>query len=77
MVTTSRKGEKFNEAVETAKSTMAAIMARDSAYTGLEITMDELMKSDQRLGPTVYELGGVEGLVAEAPVPGIQEKKDS
>ncbi|HUV14374.1 MAG TPA: Gfo/Idh/MocA family oxidoreductase [Acidobacteriota bacterium] len=74
LVTTLRKGEKFNEAVETAKSTMAAIMARDSAYTGLEITMDELMKSDQRLGPTVYELGGVEGLVAEAPVPGTQKE---
>lgn len=74
LVTTIRKGEKFNEAAETAKSTLAAIMARDSAYTGLEVTWDELLKSDQRLGPMTYELGPVEGLVAEAPVPGIQEE---
>ncbi len=73
LVTAIRKGEKFDEAAETAKSTMAAIMARESAYTGLEITWDELMKSDQRLGPTVYELGPVEGPVAEAPVPGTQK----
>lgn len=73
LVTAIRKGEKVNEAVETAKSTMAAIMARDSAYTGLEITWDELMKSDQRLGPTVYELGPVDGPVAESPVPGTQK----
>lgn len=74
LITTIRNGEKVNEAAETAKSTLAAIMARDSAYTGLEVTWDELMSSNQRLGPTVYELGPVEGIPAEAPVPGIQEK---
>ena len=72
LVTALRTGNHVNAAVETAKSTLAAVMGRESAYTGLEVTWDELMKSDQRLGPTEYVMGPVD-IPAEPPVPGIQE----
>lgn len=73
LVTAIRTGKRINEAPQTAKSTLAAIMGRESAYTGLEVTWDELMNSDQRLGPTDYTMGPV-NLKAEPPVPGIQEE---
>ena len=73
LITAIRRGERINEAVTTAESTLAAIMARESAYTGLEVTWDELMQSDMRLGPTEYALGPVD-IEAEIPVPGVQEE---
>ncbi len=68
-----RTGNRVNLTAETAKSTLTAIMARDSAYTGLEVTWDEMMKSEQRLGPTEYVMGPVD-IKAEPPIPGIQEE---
>lgn len=52
-----RTATPFNEAENTAKSTMIAIMGREAAYTGRAVTWDEMMKSDMRLGPTEYALG--------------------
>jgi myo-inositol 2-dehydrogenase / D-chiro-inositol 1-dehydrogenase len=74
MVTAIRTGQRINEADFNAKSALGAIMARDSAYTGLEITWEELMASDQRLGPTEYAWGPV-GIEAKPPVPGIQRER--
>jgi myo-inositol 2-dehydrogenase / D-chiro-inositol 1-dehydrogenase len=74
MVTAIRTGQRVNEADFNARSAMGAIMARDSAYTGLEITWEELMASDQRLGPTEYAWGPV-GIEAKPPVPGIQRER--
>jgi predicted dehydrogenase len=73
LVTSIRTGNPINEAPRTAKSTLVAIMGRESAYTGLEVTWDELMNSDQRLGPTEYTMGPV-NIKAEPPVPGMQEE---
>jgi len=61
----------INTVHDTAIATLIAIMGRESAYTGKTVTMDELMASDQRLGPTTYALGPVD-LRAEAPVPGVE-----
>ena len=36
---------------------MTAILARTSCYTGKEIKWDDLMKSEERLGPDKYEFG--------------------
>ncbi|GAB4109171.1 MAG: Gfo/Idh/MocA family oxidoreductase [Acidobacteriota bacterium] len=69
LVTAIRQEKQINEAVVTAKSTLGAIMARESAYTGLEVSWNELMQSSQRLGPTEYSFGPV-GLEPKAPVPG-------
>ena len=69
LVTAIRTGVPINEAENTAKSTMAAIMGRISAYTGKEVTWDEVMNSDMKLGPKVFVMGPVE-IPKEVPVPG-------
>jgi len=53
------KGE-LNEAQNVAYSTMTAILARTSCYTGKEVSWDDLIKSNERLGPTKYEFGPLE-----------------
>lgn len=70
MVTNIRNGEFRVDADETAISTMMAVMGRMSAYTGKEVTWDEVMSSDLRLGPTDYALGTVPEATGEVPVPG-------
>ena len=69
LVTAIRTNKPINEAENTAVSTMAAIMGRISAYTGKEVTWEEVMGSDLRLGPDTYKLGNV-GIVTSVPVPG-------
>ena len=44
-------------------------MGRTAAYTGREVKWDEIMESNERLGPTEYALGPVP-IKAEVPVPG-------
>jgi len=71
LVTCIRKDIKRNEAERTALSTMMAIMGRVSAYTGKEVTFEEMMNSDMKLGPDKYIMGNI-GYVekAKVPVPG-------
>lgn len=64
-----RTGEYVNEGETTALSTLAAIMGRTAAYTGRQITWDEILKSDMDLGPSVIEFGPVD-MVFETPIPG-------
>ncbi len=74
MVTCIRQNIPFNEAEQTAISNMVAIMGRVSAYTGKEVTFDEMMNSDMKLGPDTYIMGNIgyaEG--AKVPVPGTDE----
>jgi myo-inositol 2-dehydrogenase/D-chiro-inositol 1-dehydrogenase len=69
LVTAIRTNQTINEAENTAKSTLTAIMARISAYTGQEVTWEQVMESKMRLGPTEYALGPSD-IKAEIPVPG-------
>lgn len=69
MVTAIRTNKPINEAENTAISTMVGIMGRISAYTGKEVTWDEMMNSELKLGPATYVLGPV-GITANIPVPG-------
>lgn len=69
-VTAIRTGKPINEAEDTAVSTLVAIMGRVSAYTGKEVTYEEMMNSDLKLGPKVYEFGPVD-VPKEVPVPGL------
>jgi myo-inositol 2-dehydrogenase/D-chiro-inositol 1-dehydrogenase len=69
MVTAIRQGKPFNELENTAISTLTAIMGRISAYTGKETTWDEMMSSDFKLGPKVFEFGSVD-IPKNVPVPG-------
>ncbi len=70
MVTHIRNGEFMVDADDTAISTMMAVMGRMSAYTGKEVTWDQVMSSDLRLGPAAYALGPVPEVEKTVPVPG-------
>ncbi len=72
LVTAIRTNKPLNEAEATAKSTLAAIMGRMSAYTGKEVTLEQAMSSDLKLGPKEYVLGPSE-IKAEVAVPGISK----
>jgi predicted dehydrogenase len=52
-----RAGKPLNEAQLTAESTLMAIMGRESAYSGLVVEWEDMLKSNKRLGPTKYEFG--------------------
>lgn len=69
LVSAIRSGGYINEAENTAISTMVAIMGRISAYTGKETSWDEMMNSDLKLGPMVFEFGPVD-IPKEVPIPG-------
>jgi len=68
-----RSGKPINEAQNVAESTMTAIMGRISAYSGREVTWDEVMASDLQLGPTEYALGPVP--MSKAPIPGADSRR--
>jgi len=70
LVTAIRTNKPINEAESCAISTMAGIMGRISAYTGKEVTYEEMMNSDLNIGPKVYILGPVDGVSKTVPVPG-------
>jgi predicted dehydrogenase len=60
MVTAIRTNRPVNEAHQIAESTLTGIMGRMSAYSGKEISWDELMNSDLKLGPKVFVMGDVD-----------------
>jgi len=62
-------GPYVNEGMQVAEATMTAIMGRESAYSGIEITWDMIMNSKQDLQPKEfdYKLAMPE---PELPVPG-------
>jgi len=69
LVTAIRTGNYLNETQSVSESVMSAIMGRVSAYTGREITWDEMMNSALKLGPEVLDMGPVD-IPAVPPVPG-------
>lgn len=69
MVTAIRTGKPINEAEANANSTLTGIMGRISAYTGKEVTWDEMAQSDLKLGPDEIKFGAVKK-VFTVPVPG-------
>jgi len=73
LVTAIRTNKPINETENVAKSTLMAIMGRTAAYTGTEVTWDQIMSSEERLGPTEYKMGPV-AIKAVIPVPGTAPK---
>jgi predicted dehydrogenase len=69
LITAIRTNKPIVEAEGTAISTLCAIMGRISAYTGKEVTWDEMMNSGLKLGPEKCAMGPVD-LKVEIPVPG-------
>lgn len=73
LVTAIRTSKPINEAESVAKSTLMGIMGRMAAYTGTEVTWEQAMSSEERLGPTDYKMGPV-ALKAQIPVQGVAPK---
>jgi len=71
LVTCIREDIPINEAEQTAITNLVAIMGRTSAYTGKEVTWDEIMNSDMKLGPETYIMGDIGYIeTTSVPVPG-------
>lgn len=51
LIASIRSGKPYNELKQVAESTLTAIMGREAAYTGQEITWDALVKADLDLTP--------------------------
>lgn len=66
-----RTGNYINDAEEHVRSTIIAMMGRQAAYTGKDITWDEMMTSTLKLGPETYEMGKVPNIPEEYPVAGV------
>jgi predicted dehydrogenase len=65
-----RRGETINNGEYMAKSTMMAILARMSAYTGQRLTWDQALASQERLAPDAYSWDA-DPPPAEVAIPGI------
>ena len=69
-VTAIRTNTPLNQVENLAGATLVGIMGRESAVTGKLLTWDDMMASNQRLGPDGYAMGAVEGILPVPPVPG-------
>ncbi|HAR37727.1 MAG: hypothetical protein A2W86_07340 [Bacteroidetes bacterium GWD2_45_23] len=75
LVESIRLNKKINQAEDLAYSNMVAILGREAAYTGKEISWDEIMASTLRYGPETYEMGPLSDYhEGEVPVPGKDPK---
>jgi len=72
LVTAIRTGNIVNDAEAQVNSTLITIMGRMSAYTGKDVTWDEVMNSDLYLGPKTYAFGPVPGIPEIIPVIGAE-----
>jgi predicted dehydrogenase len=68
LVASIRAGKPINELKQIAESTLSAILGREAAYTGQELTWDEVMTAQQNLMPP--DVGFVPMEVPPVPMPG-------
>jgi predicted dehydrogenase len=68
LVASLRAGKPLNELQQVAQSTLTAIMGREAAYTGQEITWDEMLDAKQDLTPPMVAFGPL--AVPAVPMPG-------
>ena len=57
LIASIREGEPLNEGQRVAESVLTAIMGREAAYTGQEVTWEQVRDADQRLVPERMEFG--------------------
>jgi len=70
LVTAIRTGNYLNDSEAQIMSTRMAIMGRMAAYTGRDVTWEEVLNSDLRLGPKSYAFGPVHGISETPPKAG-------
>jgi myo-inositol 2-dehydrogenase / D-chiro-inositol 1-dehydrogenase len=68
-----RSGTPINEGRQVAESTLTAIMGRMAGYTGLEVTWDDALNSQEDLMPSPLAMGAVE--VPPVAMPGQTRKR--
>lgn len=71
LVTAIRTGKPFSDAEAQVNSTIITMMGRISAYTGKDVTWEEMLNSGLSLGPKSYAFGPVPNIPEEIPVIGI------
>lgn len=76
LVTAIRTGNPISDAEAQVNSTLITIMGRISAYTGKEVTWEEIMNSDFYLGPKTYEFGPVPEIKEVIPVVGVTNEPE-
>ena len=69
LVASIRAGKPLNELKQVAESTLTAIMGREAAYTGQELTWDQVLNAELDLKPPHLAFGPLE--VPPVPVPGV------
>ena len=69
LIASIREGTPINETNQIAASTLTAVLGRESAYTGQQLSWDELMTSGLNLSPPVHEFGQI--ATPPVPIPGI------
>lgn len=72
LVNAIRTGNTINDGEDQANSTLVAIMGRIAAYTGKDVTREEILNSDLYLGPKTYVMGNVENVPETIPLAGVQ-----
>ena len=68
LIASLRAGRPLNELKQIAESTLTAIMGREAAYTGQEVTWDEILNADLDLTPPVVAFGPLD--VPDVAMPG-------
>ncbi len=74
LVTGIRTGNMVNDAETMVNSTLVTIMGRIAAYTGKEVSWEEMLNSDLYLGPKTYAFGPVPEVKEEIPIVGTENK---
>ena len=74
LVTAIRTGQVINDAEAQVNSTLITIMGRMSAYTGKDVTWEQLINSDLSLGPKTYAFGPVPNIPETIAVIGTEAK---
>lgn len=74
LVTGIRTGNTVNDAEAQVNSTLMTIMGRIAAYTGKDVTWEEIMNSDLYLGPKTYAFGPVYEIPEEIPRAGEENR---
>ena len=74
LINSIRKNEPIEQASETAVSNMAAIMGRESAYTGAEVKWDEMTAASLNYTPSDLNIGKMDMSGFTVQVPGSSQK---
>ena len=74
LINSIRGNKPIEQASETAVSNMAAIMARESAYTGQEVTWDAMTAAPLDYMPKDLNIGKMDMSTYTVPVPGSEQK---